>query len=341
MRKLFPLIALLACAAMLWRAEAQRIPDARLHDLIVDGIERSGKQEYRAAMRRFDEAIRAFPRHPAGYFNKAVLLQVMSLDFETPVHAKQYLGLLEQTRHHAEAIAATAEGQYYLGMAKSYVAYYHFRDGENWLKGLQHGLSATGYLEQAVQKDADAWDARTGIGTYAYWKSRNMRFLTWTPLMDDEREKGIAMLREAERKAVYTGAQATNALIWIYIEEERWNDAIHCAQAILKQFPGNRLFLWGLASAAEGKEDWRLAREAYQRIVASIDGEVRERRYIELQARAKIALMHAKLGDETNARKEAAWVLRQKSMDLSVFTQDGKDRIERRIEEVEDMLDDL
>jgi tetratricopeptide (TPR) repeat protein len=324
---------------------AQRIPDTGLHDLIAEGIDRSGKQEYRAAMSSFEEAARNYPNHPAGVMNKAILMQVMSLDFETPVRGKEYLALLAKTEKLAEELtrqsASEAEGLYYLGMARSYIAYYNFRDGENWLAGLSHGLRATGYFEKCLVKHPEAFDALTGLGTYKYWKSRNMRFLTWTPLLEDERDAGIAALRQAERRADYTAAQATNSLIWIYIEEERWDDAIQAAQRILRRYPNNRLFLWGLASAAEGKEHWSLAREAYRRIVRSIDGEVDERRYIEIQARAKIALMSAKLNDTATAKKEAAWVLARKGISLKPFTSDGAERITRRIAEVEDMLSDM
>ncbi len=324
---------------------AQRIADNALHSLISSGIEHSGKQEYRAAMSRFNEAIRLFPKHPAGYMNKAILMQVMSLDFETPVPSKEYLSLLASTQKFAENPSSNDltdwEAQYYQGMARSYIAYYNFRDGENWLSGLSHGLRATGYFEKCLAINPDAFDALTGLGTYKYWKSRNMRFLTWTPLLDDERDAGIAALRQAERLAAYTSAQAVNSLIWIFIEEERWDEAIRAAESILKRYPQNRLFLWGLASAAEGKEQWTLAREAYRRIVRSIDGEVTERRYIEIQARAKIALMSAKLGDAATARKEGAWVLGKKNISLKPFTNDGAERITRRIEEVEEMLEDL
>ncbi len=256
-----------------------------------------------------------------------------------------YLKLLDRVEQLAQRMSedpsTAAEGLYYLGMARSYIAYYNFRDGENWLSGLSHGLKATGFLEDCLEINPKAYDAMTGIGTYMYWKSQNMSFLTWTPLVDDERYAGIHMLRLSELKAQYSSQQATNSLIWIYIEEERWNDAIHSARGILRRFPANRLFLWGLASAAEGREDWALARKAYQRIVASIDKEVSERRYIEIQARAKIALMSYELGDTSRAKQECDWVLRQRGIELSGFTSDGKERIERRIEEMEDLKSDL
>jgi tetratricopeptide (TPR) repeat protein len=345
MKKSFVLCALLMLSVGVCGLHAQRLQDSALHELIRSGIRASGQQSYIEAQRAFDRAIRAHPGHPAGYLNKAILLMVMSLDFETPVEMPDYLDLLEKVERLGERMAATpataAEGLYYRGMARSYIAYYHFRDGENWLSGLTHGMKATGFLEDCLAKDPKAYDAMTGVGTYKYWKSRNMSFLTWTPLVDDERYAGINLLRLAEVKAEYTAQQATNSLVWIYIEEERWNDAIHAARSVLRRFPNNRLFLWGLASAAEGKEDWSLARDAYRRIVASIDHEVRERRYIEIQARAKIAVMSYKLGDRATARRECDWVLRQRGLDLSVFTADGRERIERRIEEVEEVKEDL
>jgi len=325
--------------------QAQHIPDDSLHTMIVRGIRLSGSQEYRAALSEFDRAIQAFPSHPAGYLNKAILLQVMSLDFESPVRMPAYLDLLERSEslgeHMAKQRETEAEGWYYVGMARSYIAYYNFRDGENWISGLSHGLTATGYLEDCLELNPRAYDAMTGIGTYKYWKSQNMSFLTWTPLVDDERETGIRMLRRAENRAEYTAQQATNSLIWIYIEEERWDDAIESARNILRRFPDNRLFLWGLASAAEGKEDWATARRAYERIRDSIDDEVSETRYIELQSRAKIALMSFLLEDFTTARKEGQWVLSRRTASLDGLTEDARDRIGRRFEEVEEMMEDL
>jgi tetratricopeptide (TPR) repeat protein len=329
----------------IYGVHAQRITDNSLHELIRTGIQLSGQQKYTEAMRSFERAIRNFPSHPAGYLNKAILLMVESLDFEIPIEMPAYLQLLEKVellgQRMTESSETAAEGLYYRGMARSYVAYYNFRDGENWLSGLSHGLKATSYLEECLEENPKAYDAMTGVGTYKYWKSRNMSFLTWTPLFDDERHAGINMLRLAEIKAAYSSQQATNSLIWIYIEEERWNDAIHSAQSILRRFPSNRLFLWGLASAAEGKEDWALARETYKRIVASIDKEVSERRYIEIQARAKIATLSYELGDRNMARHECDWVLRHRVIDLSGFTSDGSNRIQRRIEEMEELREKL
>ncbi|MBR9979294.1 MAG: tetratricopeptide repeat protein [Bacteroidetes bacterium] len=321
--------------------QAQRIPHSRLHDTILKGIELSGHQRYSEAMQRFETAMQEYPTHAAGYLNKAILLMVMSLDFETPLRMPEYLDLLDSVEKHAGDMATTdgdkSEALYYLGMARSYRAYYHFRDGGGWLSGLSHGMKATGFFEDCLARNNAAYDAMTGLGTYKYWKSRNMSFLTWTPFVDDERSAGIKLLRQAEKNAAYTAQQATNALIWIFVEEERWDDAIRRAKTILRRFPENRLFLWGLASAAEGKEDWSLAREAYRRIVASIDTEVTDRRYIEIQARAKIASMSFALGDRATASRECAWVLSHRAIDLTAFTSDGAGRIKRRFEEMADL----
>ncbi len=324
---------------------AQRMKDPEIHILLKRGIELSGRQQYSQAAEIFDRIIALKPNHPAGYLNKAVLLQVMSLDFETPVPHLEFLELLDRADSLAEADLRrnerNAEANYYKGMTESYYAYYQFRDGENWLSGLSSGMAANGYLEICLEMDPGAYDSMTGVGTYRYWKSRNMSFLTWTPFVDDERRAGINLLRIAERKAEYSAAQATNSLIWIYIEEERYGESISSAKRILKRYPNNRLFLWGLASAAEKKGDWTLALSAYQRIIRSIDSEVLESRYIEIQARSKVAWMSYKSGDLKLAKKACDWVLAQKGMDLTPFTDDGKDRIERRIEECEELREEM
>ncbi len=342
MRRVILLCVLCSAATSL---QAQRITDAGLHGVIERGIEAAGDQRYSEARALFDEAMRRWPVHPAGYLNKAILQQVMSLDFETPVPQPEYTTLLERAIALGEKMIEqkdrVAEANFTVGMAHSYIAYDRFRDGEDWIGGLAAGLKAQSYFTDCLAADGSAWDAMTGVGTYKYWKSRRMSFLTWTPLVDDERLAGINLLRKAEKNGAYTAAQATNSLIWIFIEEERYVDAIRAAQRMLKQFPKNRLFLWGLASAAEKKGDLRLARDAYQRIVQSIDSEVRERRYIEIQARAKIARHSFTLGDHATARRECEWVLSHSKFDRSGFTGDGSSRIRKRVDDMVDLQREL
>ncbi len=331
---------LLLALAMMWTTDlsAQPLRNAQADALVRRGIELSGRQNYTKAREAFDELAALLPSHPAGPFFKAVLMQVISLDFELPV-SSEYLRLLERTEALAEAMVKAdernAEARFYLGMAKSYIAYYKFRDGENWVSGLTNGLSAYSTLKECLELNPKAYDAMTAVGTYRYWKSRKASFLTWTPFVDDDRQAGIDQLRMAEQRGSYTNQQASNSLVWIYIEEERHADAIRTAEGVLKQFPNNRLFLWGLASAAERRQDWKLARSAYQRILQSMDSEVIDRRYIEIQARAKVAQTSFSMGDKVTAKRECLRVLMKKGMSLAGLGPDGTERIRKRFAEME------
>lgn len=344
MRRLIAALCVI-CAMACADVRAQRIAEPALHALIQQGIDCAGRQKYAEARAMFAEAIRRFPEHPAGYLQQAVLLEVISLDCETPVPQPEFNTLLSRAGERAERLLArdaqSVDGNYYAGMVHSYIAYYTFRDGENWISGLQHGMKATSFLQRCLDRQPAACDAMIGVGTYKYWKSRKMSLLTWTPLVDDERAAGIALLRKAESCALYSAGQAANSLVWIYIEEERWDDAMRAAWRMLARFPDNRLFLWGLASAAEKKGDLRCAIDAYQGIVRSVNGDVHEARYILLQARAKIARLSFEAGDRNTARRECAWVLANRNVPLSRFTSDGRDRIERRIEDMEDLWEEL
>ncbi len=318
---------------------AQPLADRDAHEDLLRGIELSGHQRYREARVCFDKVIARLPQHPAGYLNKAILLEVMSLDFETPV-SKEFLTLLDRSRVLSEAMLARnakdPDALYHLGMTHSYLAYATFRNGENWIAGLRHGLTAYDHLKDCLVQRPSAYDAMTGAGTYMYWKSRKMSLLTWTPFVDDERDQGIRLLRMAESRATYTKAQATNALIWIFIEEERYPDAMKAARMMGKRYPSNRLFLWGLASAAERAGDYATARDAYQTILGTVDGEVTERRYIEIQAHGKLASMHAKLGEWEKARIHFEWVRDHGYGDVTGLSDDGIERIRKRRSETEE-----
>jgi len=337
--------ALLFLLYSFFHVQAQRLQDQELDGIVRQGIFLAGQQQYSKAREYFTKAIQHSPNHPAGYLNQAILMEVMSLDFEIPVSQPDFTKMLEQSLELAQKMLATnersVEANYYLGMTHSYIAYYKFRDGENWLSGLTHGMKASSFLTDCLEFDPAAYDAMTGVGTYKYWKSRKMSFLTWTPFVEDERFEGINFLKLAEAKAFYTNAQATNSLIWIYIDEERYDEAMRCAKNILRKFPRNRLFLWGLASAAEKKEDWATARSAYRRIATSIDSNVVETRYIEIQARAKVASTSFHLGDYKLAAKECTWVLRNSKIDLTSFTSDGATRIKKRVADMEELKNEL
>ncbi len=327
------------------QSNSQPVSDQTLHQLLLQGIDCSGKQKYSEAKKIFDRCIVQASQHPGGYLNKAILLEVMSLDFETPVPQPEFNTLLEKSEQLSTAMLdknpKSSEALYYLGMTHSYIAYYKFRDGKNWFSGLQHGFKAAGYLEDCITIDPKAYDAYTGVGTYKYWKSKKMSFLTWTPFVSDERDVGIKMLRKAEQNATYTKAQATNSLMWIFIEEKRYGEAEAAARSELKKYPNNRLFSWGLASTAEKQKKWNVAREAYQTILQSLDGEVPERRYIEIQTRAKIAKMSYELKDYKTAKQECDWVIANSHFDTSGFTNDGAERIKRRIDEVKKIREKL
>ncbi|GEM_PF-818257 len=330
-------------------AEQHRNPSwtlaAKADSILLRAIDLSGRQRYTAALETFDEVIHLAPRHPAGYLNKAILLEVMSLDFETPVPQPEFSGLLEKAERRADRLIsrhpASGEGYYYKGMVHSYLAYYEFRDGDNWLSGLSHGIRAASWLEDCLERDSSAYDAFTGLGTYYFWKSERMSFLNWVPFVEDMREPALRMLEVARKKARYTAAQAVNSLVWIQIHREKYRQAEREALSILKRYPANRLFLWGLASAAEKAGRWKKARTAYERIVASIDNEVRESGYIEIQARAKIALMSHQLGDRERAAKECRWVLGRRNIRLEKFTPNGSERIRRRMQEMAELAEEL
>lgn len=338
MKRLLNSIAILVLVSFV-DVSGQRIEHSDLHEMIRQSIDLAGRQIYSEAQSILDDAIKAFPQHPAPYLHKAILLEVISLDFETPLPQKEYYDLLEKVITIAERTMArdesAPEARYYLGMAHSYIAYEKYREGQNWLSGLTHGYKAYGYLKECIDLDPEAYDAMTGVGTFKYWKSKKTQFLSWLPFVGDDRFAGINLLKMAEVKGNYTCAQATNSLVWIYIEEERYNDAIKAAQSVLRRYPNHRLFLWGLATAAERKQDWATARDAYMHILTTLNEEVTERRYIEIQARAKVARMSWYLKDYELAERECQWVLANSKINLDQFTSDGASRILRRVEDME------
>jgi tetratricopeptide (TPR) repeat protein len=58
-----------------------------------------------------------------------------------------------------------------------------------------------------------------------------------------------------------------DALLWVYLEEERYQDVVILAGKLLKRYPNNQRFKWALADALFGMENYDKAEELYRYIL--------------------------------------------------------------------------
>jgi hypothetical protein len=184
--------------------------------------------------------------------------------------------------------------------ALCYLAFYEGRNG-NYLKAVSHGLSGISILKKIVKSDPGFYDAYFGIGSYKYWRSKKTKFLNWLPLVSDNREEGIYLVRQAVEQGKYTRYAAINELIWILLDAGKATEAYSWALKGLDKFPRSRFFLWGAAKSAFALEDYTASATHFHQLLVSIINSPFDNYYNEYICRLKLAQCFTKLGKFADA----------------------------------------
>ena len=266
--------------------------------LIYYGIDQSIRQNYASAESTFTRLINEAPEHPRGYFLLAATIQSKSMDFETDKWEDDFILLLSKTEQAARKILRKDDkniwARFYLGSALSYRA---FHDGKKrkYVSAIKRGLAGISELNRVIEIDSTMYDAYIGIGSYKYWRSKFTRYIDWLPLIEDERELGIKMVKLAAERGAYTKYAAINALVWILIDHGNVSEALQWALKGLKKYPDSRFFLWGVAKTYFNLKQYDNAIKYYQFILKTVKQEKLNNHYNEIICYYKLAECHFNL----------------------------------------------
>ena len=241
------------------------------------GIDACFRENYPLAEEKFKQIISKAPQDPAGYFFLAMLYQAQMIDYENDFKEKDFYKNINIAKKFAKARIKNnkkdAWGYLFLGNAYAAKAIYKARKG-NWWSGLNNGLRAKSALKEAVKHDPELYDAYVSLGSYHYWASVATKALWWFPFIGDRREEGITEMKLGQEGSIFSQDAAANGLIWIYINEKRFDQAISLAEKMQNKYPEGKSFLWALATAYYEKSDWSNALLSYQEILARIENQI-------------------------------------------------------------------
>ncbi|MCI0512308.1 tetratricopeptide repeat protein [candidate division KSB1 bacterium] len=275
-----------------------------LDSLLQLSIHYTIAQDYHTAERLGAQMVQQYPQHPAGYLFFAATLQAKMMDFETTQGETAFFANLDSTVRLAElqlrGQPRAAWAHFYLGSAFCYRAFYEGKR-ENYFTAYRLVTRGMTALRQALALDSTLADVDLGLGSFLFWKSQKMRRLTWLPFIEDERELGIALIQRSLEKGRFSRYAAMNSLAWIYIELQRYSEAIDLAQMGLQDYPSSRYFLWILAEASFRQGDFHAARAAYQKIVQSVVAAEFNNHYNEVIGHYKLAECDYRTGAFTSA----------------------------------------
>jgi tetratricopeptide (TPR) repeat protein len=114
------------------------------------------------------------------------------------------------------------------------------------LKAAQNGRKGYLLLEEAVTQRPDLYDAQMGFGLFRYLLAKLPKSMRWILSLlgfEGDLEGGLAALRLAAEKGVYTRTEAKLFLAQFLFTEGRQDSALRYLNELRREYPTNTLFL--------------------------------------------------------------------------------------------------
>jgi predicted Zn-dependent protease len=320
------------------RTNAQVYPDKSVHNILKSGIRLIVDQKYDEAEKLFDQLDKTRKDIPLGKIYLAAVSIARSYDYELPFDHKLITKNLEGAKRISERLINKDEtniwNHYFLALTEGYIAYYDALR-ESWLQAFSTGLSSVSAFEYCLAIDKNFYEALIAIGSYKFWKSKKTEFINWLPFIDDEKELGIQYLRDAVKYSGYNSRLAINSLIWIYIEQEDYTEAIKVAELALKNHPQSRVFKWGLARSYESIDPQKSV-ELYTEILNSYPKNLKSNRINEVTLKHIIAQQLQKINKNDEAVKLCTEILSIKD-----YSDYELEQVQNRLERVRQLRQEL
>ncbi|MCG3119777.1 MAG: hypothetical protein ALAOOOJD_02289 [bacterium] len=273
--------------------------------LLQQAISKTTLQNYAQALMLADSVIKISPAEPVGYFFRAAVLQARMMDYENyETDEKAFMAATAACRKWAQQKLFErrdeAWAHFFYGSAIGYEAFFIGKK-KKYFEAFRYGWESIQHLEMALKLDPQLYDAYLGIGTYKYYRSKMSKHFSWLPFVNDEREMGIRMIRQAMVKGRYSRTAAINGLGWILMDENRPDETLALIDSALAEFPTSRFFLWCAGEAAFRAKRYDQAAAHYRLILASLQKENQLSPYLELVSRARLT----KVYEAVERREEA------------------------------------
>ena len=193
------------------------------------------------------------PDDPGGYMMKASMMLSNSSDKEENIYGESFLKILDSiyifTEQKLKNCDDTTAAWMYLfrGHARIYHSLYEARFGSGF-SALKLAYKAKGNYENGLKR-YKLYDLYMGLGGFHYWKSVKAGLLRTIGLFSNDKKKGIEELYLARDSSVISCYSSLNALIWIWMNEKKYDSSITACEELLGYFPDGKLFRWALAKS--------------------------------------------------------------------------------------------
>lgn len=211
------------------------------------------------------------PDDPIGYFFKATGMLSEMTDAEANLYDDEFTTILDLIEQKSDRIIESADSTtiawmyLFKGSARAYRSLHESRFG-SFISAVKHGMGARSQFVEGLKFDSTVYDLYLGLGSYHYWKSAKAGFLKYLLIFKNEKQKGIdEVLLAADSSLLFTDA-ARSALLWIWLNERKYDSVIATAEPIREIYPHGKSILWPLAEAYFESRSYRKTIEIYEEL---------------------------------------------------------------------------
>ncbi len=220
----------------------------------------------------YEKLCRDYPQLPDGYLHLAVLLQTEMTDREEIFQVEKFRELLDKAESLADSSlkkCSRPDSAYYLlykGHTHACRAVWETRFGSTF-SAITYGFKAKGAYQKGLECDSTLYDLYLGIGSYHYWKTAKSGVLKTFGIFKDDRERGISELILARDSSQFSRQGANSTLMYIFLNEKKFDSALALAQTMHREYPSGNHFLWPIAEALTGLERYADAAVIYDTLL--------------------------------------------------------------------------
>jgi len=249
---------------------ASNLLTAEKIEIVLSGEEALLNARWDKAYETYDSLCRLDSTDPAGYLYRAVVLQTEMTDREEVFRKREFTRLLDRAEKLGEdymrkgcSSRDSAVCQLYIGHQHAYRAVWETRFGSS-ISAITYGFKAKGAYQKGLRIDSTLYDLYLGMGSYHYWKSVKSGVLRYTGIFNDDREQGIAEIHLAIDSSLISRDAAKTSLIYILMNENKYDSAILIAEEMFAEYPHGNFFLWPIAESYRELENHEMTGKYYK-----------------------------------------------------------------------------
>lgn len=291
--------------------------------------------QFEAAEKLIDSLERSDYDGPMALLFRAILYQSQMMTAESDFLEEQFFAVLDTVENYSKSILErgrdSAVAYFCLGHAHAFRSLHNARAGHTWA-AIKGGLAARNAYGKGYRIDPAFHDIALGLGSYRYWKTVKTKLINWTPLFKREKDNGIDLLRLAVDSSEISSDAARASLIWIYINEKMYGQAIRLADLMRRKYPYGLTFLWAMGEASFEIGDRRLAADIYETILSRLRNNPGNY-YNSIEAAYYLSVCYRKLGEKNPDYRERLTRLREE-MRTCPIPEDTRKRQEKKLKRI-------